>query len=582
VLSSRHSPAPLSRTAVSLAISLLGIAPFAQAQTPPGAGVLQQESERALQAPGPATSATRPAAAKPLPESAKTTRVAVKQITIEGATLIPLSELAPLVADLNGQSLTLAELENAAQRIADHYRVRGWFVRVYLPEQDVTDGNIRIQVLEGRFGGSSLDATPTRANAARIQQLVTHRLIEGEPLSAADLERGLLLANDLPGIHASGRLEAGATAGTTRLALHVEDTPFITGDIGLNNYGIKSTGRAQAVGGFALNNPGGSGDRLALRALVAEDIHNGQLHYSLPLGNDGWRLAAHLSTLAYQLGDRYRALDAKGKAHTGGVTLDWAWLRQRDRNLKLSANWEQRHYADDMLGSALRRHRINALTLSISGDRSDTLGGGGITWGELSLTHGRLDIRRLAADQAADAAGPRSEGQYTKLNFQASRLQALGHSGWQVQTAVSGQVADSNLGSSEQFSLGGPHGVRAWPINEARGDAGALLRLELQRPFATGWKAALFYDTGRIRQHRTPWAGWDGGTGQANSYRLSGAGLGLSYDSPAGNGVWSGWRFSTSIATPLGGNPGKGADGRNNDGSSPASTRFWLNLSKTL
>ena len=191
----------------------------------------------------------------------------------------------------------------------------------------MTEGRIRIQVLEGRFGGSSVQQTGSRANAAYVQSLITARLASGAPLSSADLERGLLLANDLPGIAATGVLQAGANTSETALAIQVRDTAFITGDAGLNNYGIPSTGRLQASGGLAVNNWSGQGDQLSLRLLAAQDIRSAVARYSLPLGYNGLRLTAHASTLDYTLGGSYSALHAEGKAHTAGLRLHYPLIR---------------------------------------------------------------------------------------------------------------------------------------------------------------------------------------------------------------------------------------------------------------
>lgn len=551
----------------------------AHAQTPPDAGSLLRESERALQAP---RSVERPVvapAARPMADNAKAARVTVKRIVIDGATLITAAELDALVADRIGQSLTLAELEQAAQRIAAYYRERGWYVRVYLPRQDVTDGTVHIQILEGRYGGSRLENKGHRANGAYVQGVVTHRLTEGEPLSAADLERGLLLANDLPGIRTTGLLDAGQAQGQTRLDLVVDDAPFVSGDIGINNQGVKSTGTNQVTGGIALNNLSGRGDQLALRALAAENIYSGLLRYSLPLGSDGLRLAAHASTLGYRLGGRYKPLDAEGSAFTSGLTLSYPLIRQSEANLNVSAGYEYRSYDDDMLHAALRRHQINAFTLGLSGDRRDGLLGGGANWGSLQLTQGSLAIRNVADDRTVDAAGPRTDGSYSKLAFSANRLQALGTGGWQVLAAFSGQLASGNLGSSERFTLGGPTQVRAYPVNEASGDEGLLFKLELQRELGNGWQAIAFYDTGRIRQHKDTWAGWQGGGRQPNDYDLSGVGLGTNW---RGQGSLSGWLLAASAAVPVGSNPGRDASGHNSDGSSTASARYWLSLTKVF
>lgn len=561
------------RVLLAVLLALPSLPALAQSNIP-DAGSLLRETERSLQVPRTPPRPLAAPVAPPMPADAKAARVTVQHITVEGASLLPKAELEALVADRQGQSLTLAELEYAAQVIAEHYRAQGWYARVYLPQQDVTDGSIRIHVLEGRYGGSTIAAQSPRADAAAVQATVTHGLQRGAPLSSADLERGLLIANDLPGVYATGLLQAGDEQAETQLALSVQDTAFVTGDIGLNNYGVASTGRAQAVGGMSLNNLSGSGDQLALRLLAAQDIRSGLARYSLPLGSSGLRLATQLSALDYSLGGSYRALQAEGKAYTGGLTLSYPLIRQTERSLYLSAGYEHRRYDDDVLDQALRRHRIDAATLGLNGDIRDSLGGGAVTWGGAQFTQGKLGIRDVNDDRAQDAATARSAGDYSKLAWNLSRLQNLG-GGWQAQAAFSGQVASGNLGSSERFTLGGPSQVRAYPVNEASGDAGVLFKLELQRELGSGWQAVAFYDTGRIRQHQNPWAGWNANSGQPSSYSLSGAGFGVNWRHPE-------WYLTASIATPLGSQPGQDAAGRNSDGSRASGVRGWLSLTRLL
>lgn len=565
---------PKARTAVQSAAVLCAtlLASAAHAQTVPDAGSLQREAERTLQAPPGSTPAPQSApAARPMAQDAKATRVTVRSIAIEGASLIAVEELDALVAPAIGQSLTLAELEHTAQQIAQHYRQQGWYARVYLPQQDVTDGNVRIQVLEGRFGGASVQTNGTRANAAAVQDLITHRLQAGTPLSSAALERGLLLANDLPGIAATGTLQAGQTQGDTQVAIHIQDSAFITGDAGINNHGIKSTGRIQATGGIALNNMNGSGDQLALRLLIAQDVRSAVARYSLPVGHSGLRIAAHASTLDYELGGTYKPLQAEGKAHSAGLTATYPLMRQANRNLNLSAGYEHRRYNDDMLDQALRRHRIDALTLGLSGDIRDSLGAGGITWGGLQLTSGSLNIRNIAGDKTADAATAKTHGSYTKLAWNLSRLQALAAT-WQIQAGLSGQWANGNLASSERMTLGGPNQVRAYPVNEASGDQGLLLKLELQKNLPHGWQAIAFYDAGQIQQHKTTWANWNAGSRQPNRYTLQGAGLGLNWRN-------ADWQMTASIAAPIGHNRGA-INGRNNDDSQANKPRGWISVTR--
>lgn len=538
------------------------------AQTAPDAGVLQREAERELRSRFPAVAPHVPA--PPMKPAAKGATVAVRGFVVEGATLVPVDELVALLGDLVGRSLTLADLERATQRLAAHYRAKGWLVRVYLPAQEIKDGIVRIAVVEGRLSGIKVENAARRADANLAERIAGGGLVLGEALAAKALERGLLLANDLPGIKATGILEPGDAVGETSLRLKVEDGPFTAGDASLTNQGTRSTGIAQLSAGLLIN-PGG-GNQVSLRALAASGLDMVRAGYALPLGSDGLRANFYASDLRYKLGGDFTALKARGSARTWGAVLAYPLQRAETVNHNFSAALEARRYADDSLGAALRRKTANVLTLSAAGDRIDGLAGGGLTQYGASLVSGKLDLSGVAADLAADQAGPNANGRYLKVIANASRLQRL-PADFAFSVALSAQLAGKNLDSAEKFSLGGPSGVRAYPVNEASGDAGWLLNLELRKELGEGWNALALLDAGEIRQHRNEWAGWQGGASTPNHYGLAGAGFGVGWNKPGDIAL------QLTVAAPLGGNPGQTTAGRNQDGSARG-TRGWLRLTK--
>jgi hemolysin activation/secretion protein len=90
-----------------------------------------------------------------------------------------------------------------------------------------------------------------------------------------------------------------------------------------------------------------------------------------------------------------------------------------------------------------------------------------------------------------------------RLAYALSRLQRLTNADT-LSLAVSGQVANKNLDSSEKFSLGGATGVRTYPQGEADGNEGYLASVELRHNLNDALQAILFYDTGAIRINQTP------------------------------------------------------------------------------
>jgi hemolysin activation/secretion protein len=87
---------------------------------------------------------------------------------------------------------------------------------------------------------------------------------------------------------------------------------------------------------------------------------------------------------------------------------------------------------------------------------------------------------------------------------------------------LSAQWANRNLDSSEDFGLGGPNGVRAYPPGEGFGDEGKLAQLELRYRMNDVLAPYLFADAGSARINVFDWQG----SGDTQRRNISGAGLG--------------------------------------------------------
>ena len=154
------------------------------------------------------------------------------------------------------------------------------------------------------------------------------------------------------------------------------------------------------------------------------------------------------------------------------------------------------------------------------------------------------------------------------------RLQSLDWlpgDGWSFCGSVRGQWANRNLDPSEKFLLGGPYGVRAYPVGEALGDHGWLATAELRKRFGEGSGAALhgfiFYDMGGIKQYDVPSEQLLGN--QPNSYDLRGYGLGFNVN------VTDRFDLRVMGARKDGSNPNPNEDGTDADGRD-SDSRGWV------
>lgn len=550
------------------------LAPLAAAaQTVPDAGTLQRQLRQGVTNTAPQRAPDVPQQAAP-PANPDEERVRVERFVIEGAALVPVADLEAAVQPYVGRMLGLEDLRAAARTLADVYRRRGYFARAVLPPQDITAGTVRIQIVEGRFGKLVLDDQARRADGGFVAKVAGARLKEGVPYSADALERGMLIANDLPGVRADGVLKAGSAHGTSDLALTVRDAPLVRGSIGGDNGGAVSTGRYRGIGTLTIDGLTGRGDRVSVLALGSEGLGYGRLAWSIPIGFDGWRAEAHVSYLRYWLGGSFEPLDGRGSAGTQGIDLTYPVVRSSTASMDFRAAYEHGQYNDDLLGTPSHRKHIHRVSLSLGGESIDGVGGGGRSRYSLGVTLGGLDLSGLPFDLALDRVTAGTDGAYAKAEASASRDQRLGGEAF-LRASVAGQWALNNLDSSEQFALGGPAGVRAYPVNEALGDTGYVASLELHQgaQFASmGFDLYAFADVGMVRRRTETWPGW-APPGTDNRYALAGAGVGVSYALPRG------FVIGAVVAAPIGDNPG-GADSRRNQDGSRSNVRSWLTLSK--
>lgn len=497
----------------------------AWSQTPPDAGRLLQQERPAPQRPAtpPALGLAPPAAAPLLPGGAS---VLVRQLRFAGNTAFSDEQLRAVLALPAEARLDLAGLQALAERLSEHYRGQGYlFARAYLPAQRLDDGRLEIAVLEGRYG--QVAASGDAALAGPAQGFLS-ALRPGELIRSAPLERATLLLSDQPGIAIRPVVRPGQATGSGDLEVEVRATPRWRGELGADNHGSRSTGSARATASLSGDRLLRFGDQLSLKLLHSEtDQWLGQVGYSLPLGSAGWRAQASLSRTRYELGEPFTALQASGTADVGSLGLSYAWLRSRQTNLALSLTPQVKVLRDAQ--AAVQTHsrkRSVVLPLSLQFDHRDALGGGGLSYGQLSLSVGRLSLDD--ALHAADQLSARSAGYFRKLGLDLARQQATPLPGLDLYARFAAQWADKNLDSSEDFGLGGANGVRAYPSGEGFGDAGRLLQLELR--YAWGdFTPYAFADHGRVRYNHQAWAAG------ATHRELSGGGLGLRHQ----QGPWS-------------------------------------------
>jgi hemolysin activation/secretion protein len=413
-------------------------------------------------------------------------RVDVRKIDVVGNRVIDTGTLQSLVADGTGKSLTLPEIEALALRITRHYRVKGYFVaRAYIPAQDVTEGVVKIRVVEGNYGQFHLK-NQSLVRDATVQGMLDD--VKGADIVSLDtLERAMLIINDTPGVQVTrADVMPGDKVGTSDFAVDTKAKARYDGFVMLDNYGSIYTGKNRLSFNADVNSPTGSGDRLSVSGMDTDGggLINGRLGYSLPLAPNGLRGEAAISETKYQLGSTYAPLDATGTAKGVDVTLSYPVRRIRAQTIEVDLNLAHKNLEDktQSTGTVIPK-TTNAVTAGVSLREDDTVAGSaGATQVSLSLSVGHLNISDAIA-RANDAAGAQLQGNYNKLVADLSRASALPHE-FVLTTVLKAQhtLGSKNLDGSERMAVSGSSAVMAYPSGELIGSDAYLAHVDISRP----------------------------------------------------------------------------------------------------
>lgn len=505
-----------------------GVAVPARAQVP---GAQPGQVERQFQAPPQPRSQPgglqMPLPVQTPPPGSEGVTFRLRGLVLEGMTVYASDSWSADYSRLLGRQVSLADLYAFANALTARYRNDGYLLsQVIVPAQTVEDGFVRLQAVEGYVAEVRFEGPATRLLQAHAERIRAER-----PLTAATLERYLLLMNDVPGVFARALLVPSATQpGASDLVVQVTERR-IAGGLSLDNRGGRALGPLRASADIEQRGLFGWGDRSAVRYVRAEDaeLEYLALSHEEAFGADGTRFGMTFSRARSRpdSSTSFIPLDLETDSDTASASLSHPFLRSRSRNLAARVALTGHDGQTRLFGVRDTEDRLRALRLGLTFDLADAARGVNLV--DIELAQG---FEALGASRAGDPFLSRANGKpaFTKLGLYAARLQSLQTMlpGLSLLAALGGQVAFNDLLAPELYSFGGEQFGRGYDPSEIVGDHGAALKLELRytfggeaptAPLAFGATAYGFYDAGVVRQ-RSP-----GGLDARQSAASAGVGL---------------------------------------------------------
>ena len=188
------------------------------------------------------------------PEGTADTRplFVLRGVSLTGAQAIPRDQIISVYQPYLGKKVSQADLAAIAAGVSDLYRAAGFHLsRAIVPPQDIRDGQVRLQVIEGTITEVTLKGDG--AEQFGIRPLLDPVLAES-PSRLPTLERQMLLINGRPGVRIvdTALEEIGHATGRFRLIVYVKTWHIYT-SFGLDNLGSSSVGPWQTYATGAFN-----------------------------------------------------------------------------------------------------------------------------------------------------------------------------------------------------------------------------------------------------------------------------------------------------------------------------------------
>lgn len=455
-------------------------------------------------------------------------RFDISGYVLEGATLLKPSEISAAVAPYVGKNKDFSDVQRALEAIEDLYAKHGFSaVRVLLPEQELEKGDIRLRVVESRFGNVTVEGNQHVSEANVLNALPSLR--SGGIPKSRQIGRELKSANENPARELNVVLKAGEKDDEVDAKVTVKDSKPSMWGVTADNTGTPETGRSR-LGVFYRHANVFDADHVANLQFQMSPEHADRVKvlgagYKIPFYQSGTSLEffggySNVNSVVGGL-DNFKG---GGLIFSARYNFPSAKLGVFDSRLSAGMDWRDfRRIEQTSSPPTVLYNEIVVSPLSLAYAAQ----------GKFARSQADLNLL-LSANVPAMHKGKEADfAAYDRVNFVtpdshykvarygASYSWMMGGD-WQFRAVLNGQYSNNTLIQGEQFRLGGSDAVRGFTEGSEGGERGQRLNLEGYTPdFGKGdFKARglVFFDAGRAQ----------GSNGVKSS--ISAAGIGLRFN----------------------------------------------------
>lgn len=484
------------------------------------------------------------------PAAAADDRFDIARFNIEGNTLLPSERLDALVAPFVGPRRVYGDVQRALEAVETAYRAAGYnTVTVYVPEQELTQGTVKLLITEGVVGKIGISGN-SRFDDANIRASLP-ALQEGKAPNARLLSENIQLANDNPAKQVEVTLGVGEEEGKIDVKVAVTEDDPVKYSATLDNTGTGATGKHRLGVAYQHANLFDRDHTLTLAYTSSPDAPQG---VKVDIYSFAWRLPL------YALGDSIDIIYGKSSVNTPSVQATGFGLTGKGDVLALRYNHyfaRRGEYAGKLVVgfdykyfntrcsingvpqgfdppapaiASCVPHTSRPLSVTYSGQKQSA--GSALDYNvglAYNLPFGSRYRFNGQEDRYSLIAGRPVKDEFTILRYGGSYLSAL-FTDWQLRAALAGQYTNAGLIAGEQLGLAGSTAVRGFNERAVAADTGHVVNLEIYSPDwgpAAGLTGSLrglaFYDFARGANKGAV-------APTASTFGVASAGIGLRYN----------------------------------------------------
>jgi hemolysin activation/secretion protein len=459
-------------------------------------------------------------------------RFDISRFEVEGNTLLPIQLIESTLVGYAGKNRDFGDVQRALEALEEQYRQAGFnVVQVGLPEQELNQGVIRLQVIETKVGAVRIEGN--REFDAQNIRASLPGLREGETPDLPKISSSLKLANENPAKKVALQLQTADRDGEIDAVLKVTDERPWKLMASMDNTGNRSTGETHLT-------------LQAQHANIANLDHVLSVQYTTTVEKPSkvsvYGAGYHLPL--YRLGDSidlfasYSDIDSgsvsagifdllvSGKGTVLGSRYNHTLRRVGELESKLTFGLDYKAFKNNvLLAGAQLGNDVTVHPLSVAYSGVTPVGSGEFNFGVTGLRNIPGGDRGSQADFSRVRSG--ASASYTVLRYTAGYVHSLA-SDWSLRLNYSGQYSKDALVPGEQFGAGGASSVRGFQERDLSNDRGNLFNAELYSPnlcgsvtlAATQCRALVFADAASGSRNKAL-------PGEAVNASIASAGLGM-------------------------------------------------------